>query len=282
MYCKNCCKSYIPVEFTSYEDKVRVCKFCFNLLEPLYQKHLCDSNSNRANSIILSYDALKQKSADELNEKEADQVEASNANEPVTVVTLRVKNDNSQNNSSSSSMTEEQIKVLSSIFKEEDQQKKCDTDSASTEFDSDLNDNDQSKEFKSLNLTENDAEPEINNTNISDTNTSVDSPHQTENIFEEKVNLRKKIQFLNTQTESTPVKEIHRSRNESTKALADKFKREIVHFEYGDMCKMAMSNKHDDSDEVEQEDTHNKIWNRYNIVFFSDKTIGICFNQNVI
>ena len=265
-----------------------MCKFCFNLLEPLYQKHLCDSNSNRANSIILSYDALKRKSTDELNEKETDQVDDSNADDPspATVVTLRVKNDNSQNNSSSSSMTEEQIKVLSSIFKEEDQQKKGDTDSASTEFnDSDLNDNDQSNvESKSLNLTENDAETEINNTNNSDTNISVDSPHQTEQIFDQKVNLRKKIQFLNMQTESTPVREIQRSRNESAKVLADKFKREIVHFEYGDMCKVAcMSNKHDDeSDEAEHEEQHSKIWNRYNIVFFSDKTIGICFNQNVI
>jgi predicted restriction endonuclease len=60
----------------------------------------------------------------------------------------------------------------------------------------------------------------------------------------------------------------------------NKFAREVVHSEYGYVCKIPILNQ------VVPEDSHEVVkskqkWDRYYIVLYSDNSIGICINEKV-
>lgn len=275
-----------------------MCKTCFHFLDPIYQEYELKHGNIQANSKLhLSYSALTQRLKDTRlktkdaknplnpeNQEEEIEPESQDLVEPndetAVVVTRRIKSEKSHNSSSASSLTEEQMEVISTL--------NLDYANKNLPFDDEEEEEeDHSNMYEDLNeMTSQDTNKNLKIT-IEDSSESIDkirppiSPKPTPEAI-----MRRSKQSLSSDS-SEPGCQLTSPRVLNKLSLINKLAREVVEAEYGFLCKVPIAKNefNMDSDEEElQKDSKSikKKWDRYYMVFYSDRTIGICTNQNVI
>ena len=284
----------MAVKFTEFKNKVRVCKTCFHFLDPIYQEYEQKHGNIHGNSKLhLSYSALTQRLKDNrlkakdaknslLPENQTETESQNDVNEPnetnnetEVIVKRRIKSEKSHDSSSASSLTEEQMEVISTL----------------------------NLDYANKNLPfedEEEEEEEENSNSYEELNEMTTAPQDTNLIVKiEKSNSISKIRPP-ISPKPSPETVMRRSKqsfsSESSEQLIsprainklsilNKLKREVIESEYGYLCKIPIvKNEFNmDSEEEELKDANNlkKKWDRYLMVLYSDKTIGICTNQNV-
>jgi hypothetical protein len=137
IYCNSCCNLYVPVKFDNFKGKQRVCKNCFNLLQPTYLDHLSNLNdeNNKLNDRIAAiqenlFTSFNSQSRDDKNENHPyglssskKKKEHNNLDENSKVSRNKtVKSEQSDIDSdelTSTPLTEHQLKIAGEFFKDE-------------------------------------------------------------------------------------------------------------------------------------------------------------------
>ncbi len=273
---------------------MRVCKMCFNFLEPIYLDYQIKHGNLSADTRTpsrpspFSYGAIPKRIKETLSLREADSVqekasaerddeeeeeEANREEVVVPVVQRRVKTEQLHDSSSSSSLTEEQMQVVTSFFQNEEN---LNTDKSTDESESLT-----SSEEENIDL----GEVEENTRNLTlkvDSSLVTDVPQKSS---PPPLPLTKPIvKSANCGDEPSPTNQSDvRPASVASKLFGRVCNREVAHAEYGYVCKVPIVNQtlEDTAETSPGKSNSNKKWDRHFIALYTDGTIGICSNQNV-
>jgi hypothetical protein len=141
IYCNSCCNLYVPVKFDNFKERQRVCKNCYNLLNPIYLDHKKNVNVENIkvnDKIVMTQENLftslnsnsPNRSSDDKNENHLDGLSNSKKKKEYTTqddnMTVRrnktTKSEQSDIDSDerpSTPLTEHQLKIAGEFFKDE-------------------------------------------------------------------------------------------------------------------------------------------------------------------
>lgn len=294
LYCNDCSNFNTAVKFTEYKKKVRVCKMCFYYLDPIYQEYQVKHgnippSSQPSNNKLTNYTSL-QKLKETLkfrsdSQPQAPNVESIDSETPQKQPQVVLRNANAthdqsdHDSSSSSSLTCEQLQELGMILKAGDDSK------------AETSEN-ESISSEELDTMTDQNTVQIDNLIIKESVEDGSSVSFRPIISKPKPTADEVAQRKQSLLEESPVSPVsvtsqqtRRSTNNSGKFLAlNKFAREVVHSEYGYVCKIPILDFEAGEGscvEAEENGRNKQKWDRYYVVLYSDNSIGYCINEKV-
>lgn len=197
-----------------------------------------------------------------------------NSSSPPPVVVRRepISRTPKEEDSSSSSLTEEQINLLGKYL-----EPTCDISNSETSGDEQDNNDSSDISAKTEELTE-----EIEPVNVVHEMIESHKVQMRRNGVKPKIKTKPNFDKGSIDENSTRSDSVRSMNSTISKISLTKLNRKVLHSEYGYLIKIAFKKDLSETENNNEILERNNNWERRYFLYFSDNTIGICSNPNVI